>query len=86
MILADALSRAGRLDEALELSSTASLRDGRLFGARVVSAVTLQRLNRTEDARRALAEARRIRPKLNLDEIKRFFGTRAVSDIAPIWT
>ena len=40
------------------------------------------RLDRPEEARRVLSEARRIRPALSLEEIKRFFGTRAAADLA----
>lgn len=86
MILADALVHAGRLEEAFEVASTASLRDGRLYGARVVSARVLKKLNRLEEARAALAEARRIRPALSLDEIRRFFGGDTAADLAMLWT
>jgi TolB-like protein/Tfp pilus assembly protein PilF len=86
MILADALARAGRLEHALAEASAASLRDGRLYGARVVAACVLQKLNRSQEAREALIEARRIRPALSLDEIRRFFGRRAAADLAPVWT
>ena len=86
MILADALVRAGRLDEALAVASTASRRDGRLYSARVVSAWALTKLDRFEEARAALAEARHIRPALNLAEIQRFFGCRAAAELAPVWT
>ena len=85
MILANAFAHAGRFDEALSVASTACRRDGRLYGARVVSAWALQKLKRMEEARIALAEARRIRPALSLDEIQRFFGRAAASEIAPIW-
>jgi TolB-like protein len=85
MILAYALGRAGRLEEALSVASAASRRDGRLYGARVVSAWTLQRLNRPQEARGDLAEARRIRPALNLEEVQRFFGERVAQDLASVW-
>jgi TolB-like protein/DNA-binding response OmpR family regulator len=85
MILADGLVRAGRLDDALAMASTASRRDGRLYGARVVSAWALARLGRPDEARGALAEARRIRPRLSVDEIQRFFGHGAATDLAAIW-
>jgi TolB-like protein len=86
MILAHALGRAGRLEEALALASSASRKDGRLYGSRVVSAIMLQRLNRRDEARNALTEARRIRPALSLDEIGRFFGRGAAADLSAIWT
>jgi adenylate cyclase len=85
MILAYALGRAGRLEEALSVASDASRRDGRLYGARVVSAWMLQRLNRPQEARGDLAEARRIRPALNLEEVQRFFGKRVAEDLAAVW-
>lgn len=86
MLLADALCRADLLDEAVEIASTASRQDGRLYGARVVAAWALQRLERTDEAREVLAEARRIRPALNLDEIRRFFGQQAATELAPVWS
>jgi hypothetical protein len=43
------------------------------------------RLNRLDEARQVLAEARRIRPQLSLGEIKRFFGTRAAADLSAVW-
>jgi adenylate cyclase len=86
MLLADALCRADLLDEAVEIASTASRQDGRLYGARVVAAWALQRLKRSDEARDVLAEARRIRPALNLDEIRRFFGQRAATELGPIWS
>jgi len=85
MILAHALGCAGRIEEALEEASAASRRDGRLYGARVVAAWMLARLDRTEEARVALAEARRIRPALSLDEVQRFFGRRAAAELQSVW-
>jgi TolB-like protein len=86
MILANAFGQAGRLDEALATAAAASRRDGRLYGARVVSAWMLARLNRLEEARNALSEARRIRPTLSLDEIQRFFGHDTAQDLMPVWS
>jgi Flp pilus assembly protein TadD len=85
MLLADALGRAGRIEEALAEAAAASRRDGRLYGARVVLAWMLAKLGRSEEARVALAEARRIRPALSLDEIRRFFGRRAATEPQPVW-
>jgi TolB-like protein/Flp pilus assembly protein TadD len=85
MLLADGLRRAGRLEEALDVATKACRRDGRLYGARVVAACVLVQLNRTDEARRMLSDARRIRPALSLDEIKRFFGNRAAADASLVW-
>jgi TolB-like protein len=85
MLLADGLRRAGRHEEALDVATQASRRDGRLYGARVVAACALLRLDRIEEARRMLTEARRIRPALSLEEIKRFFGRSAAAELASVW-
>ena len=85
MILADALVRADRLDEALAEALSAARRDSRLYGARIVVAWVMAKRGRVEEARQALAEARRIRPRLSLDEIKRFFGSRAMADLMVAW-
>ena len=85
MILAYALGRAGRFEEALAEASAAARRDGRLYTARVVVAWVLLKLNRVGEARTALGEARRIRPALSLDEIRRFFGQHTAQDLQPLW-
>jgi adenylate cyclase len=85
-VYAGALARKGRLDEALEAARMACRRDSKLYGARVVAAIILSQLNRTEEAYSLLAEARRIRPRLSLTEISRFHGRRAATSLAPIWS
>jgi TolB-like protein len=85
MMLAHALGRAGHIEEALAEASAAARSDGRLYGARVVSAWMLAKLGRPDEARGALAEARRIRPTLSLDEIQRYFGKRVVAELEQVW-
>jgi len=85
MILAYALGRAGRYEDALVEASAAARRDGRLYTARVVIAWVLTKLGREGEARVALADARRIRPALSLDEVQRFFGKKTASELEPIW-
>ena len=85
MLLADALIRVDRLDEALAEASLASRHDTRLYGSRVVASWAMARLNRLDEARQALVEARRIRPHLSLGEIKRFFGARAAAELDALW-
>jgi adenylate cyclase len=85
MILASVLLAAGRNEEAVEEATLASRRDSRLYASRVISAVALARLGRVDEARGALAEARRIRPAITLPEIEKFFGKSAVADLAPVW-
>jgi adenylate cyclase len=85
MFLANALLNAGRLEEALAEASLAARRDGRLYTARLVTARTLVKLGRNDDARTALAEARRIRPNMTLAEVEKFFGAQATEDLKPLW-
>ncbi|HVG50946.1 MAG TPA: winged helix-turn-helix domain-containing protein [Xanthobacteraceae bacterium] len=85
MLLADVLVRAGQPEEAYAVADGASRRDGRLYSSRVVAAWAAKKLNRTNDARHAIAEARRIRPTLSLDEIKRFFGENAAAELSSVW-
>jgi len=85
MILASALLAAGRTEEAIEEAAIASRRDSRLYASRVVSAIALARLGCFDEARGALAEARRIRPAITLPEFQKFFGEKAVADLTPVW-
>jgi adenylate cyclase len=85
MVLAAGLARAGRLQEALAEALNSSRRDGRLYGARVVTAFILLRLGREPEARAAPTEARRIRPALSAEEIEHFFGRFIARDLAAIW-
>jgi adenylate cyclase len=85
MVLAVALARAGRLQEALAETLNSCRRDGQLYGARVVAAFILLRLGREPEARAALAEARRIRPALSMEELQFFFGRYITRDLAAIW-
>ncbi|HEY7230886.1 MAG TPA: winged helix-turn-helix domain-containing protein [Pseudolabrys sp.] len=85
MILAHALGRADRVEEGLTEAQAAARHDGRLYGARVVSAWLLAKLDRKNEAKAALAEARRIRPTLNLTEVQRFFGKRTALELKPVW-
>jgi adenylate cyclase len=85
MVLAAGLARAGRLPEALAESLNSCRRDGRLYGARVITAFTLLRLGREQEARAMIAEARRIRPALSIEEIQHFFGRYIARDLVAIW-
>jgi hypothetical protein len=74
------------LQEALTESLNSCRRDGRLYGARVIAAYILLQLGREAEARAAAAEARRIRPALNIEEIQHFFGRYIARDLAAIWS
>jgi TolB-like protein/DNA-binding SARP family transcriptional activator/Flp pilus assembly protein TadD len=85
MSLANALGKAGRLDEALRQAQSVCRRDGGLYMARVVMALLLTRLGREAEARGAITEARRIRPALSLREIARFFGYPVAAKLRAAW-
>jgi len=84
-VLAFALANIGRLDEALDAARIACRRDSKLFGARIVVALILSRLDRGDEAYAALAEARRIRPRLSLAQIERIYGRRTAAELTPVF-
>jgi adenylate cyclase len=86
MVLAAGLARADRLQEALAEGQNSCRRDGRLYGARIITAFVLLRLGRAQEACVAMAEARRIRPALSIEEIQHFFGRFVARDLAAIWS
>jgi TolB-like protein/DNA-binding SARP family transcriptional activator/Flp pilus assembly protein TadD len=85
-VLADALAKSGRLDDALKEARSMCRRDRLLYTPRIVLASVLTRLGRLDEARAAVLEARRIRPTISLDEVKRFFGRRVAAELLPVWT
>ncbi len=80
-----ALARHRRLAEAHEEARAACRRDPGFYVARIVLALTAARLGRKEEAIAALREARRLRPRLSLDEIQNFVG-RSAALLAPVWS
>jgi adenylate cyclase len=83
--LAETLAHSGQLDAALDAARTACRRDNKLYAARVVAAIVLNRLKRSDEAYASLAEAKRIRPRLSLNQIERTHGRRAAAELRPIW-
>jgi adenylate cyclase len=80
-----ALARHRRLTEAHEEVRAACRRDPQFYVARVVLALTAVGLGRKEEAVAALREARRLRPRLSLNEIELLLGRRAAL-LAPLWS
>ena len=80
--LALAINR--QLKEAREEARAACRRDPQFYAARVVLALTCISLGEREDAVAALREARRLRPRLSLEEIQLLVGRR-VDLLAPLW-
>ncbi|MDF2178919.1 winged helix-turn-helix domain-containing protein [Aliiglaciecola sp. CAU 1673] len=71
-LLARALLSYGRLDEAIEVAQNACAFDDKIFLPRIVLGIALALADQPEAAATAIEDARRIRPKLTLDDIKRF--------------
>jgi adenylate cyclase len=80
-----ALTRSRRLAEAHEEARAACRRDPQFYVARIVLALIAAHLGRKEEAIAALREARRLRPRLSLEEIQLFAG-RGVAVLAPLWS
>jgi len=80
-----ALARHRRLTEAHEEVRAACRRDPQFYVARVVLALTAAGLGSKEEAVVALREARRLRPRLSLNEIELLLGRRAAL-LAPLWS
>lgn len=72
--LCGGLARLERLDEALDAARAACRSDARFYPARLVHAMVLAKLGRDPEAAKALAEARRIRPRLSKAEIRLWVG------------
>jgi adenylate cyclase len=86
MLFADILLKSGRPAEAVTRANDASRRDSGLYSSRVVAAVALAKLGRLQEARAALAEARRIRPRMTLAEVDKFFGAHYSDPLKPLWS
>ena len=80
-----ALARHRRLTEAHEEIRAACRRDPQFYVARIVLAFTAAGLGSKEEAVAALREARRLRPRLSLEEIQLFVGRRGAALLAPLW-
>ena len=65
-------------DEALTEAQLACRRDDKLYISRVVLAIILSQLGRAGEAKQAIAEARRIRPELSVEEVRPLVGRRGV--------
>lgn len=75
----------GQAEAALAEARTSAARDPRLHLSRVLEAMALLQLGREREARAALAEARRVRPALTLQEVARAHGRRAAQKLGPLW-
>ncbi len=72
--LARALVRIGKLDQALGAAQDACRADAKFYPAQILLAVVLTKLGKQAEAVKALAEARRIRSRLAIGEIRLWAG------------
>lgn len=72
--LTRALVRTGKLDQALAAAHDACRADAKFYPAQILLAVVLTRLGKEAEAVKALTEARRIRPRLAIGEIRLWAG------------
>lgn len=72
--LASALASTGAFDDALAAAEAGCRADLHFFPPRLVQAGVLVRLGRPADARRSLAEARRLRPRLSAHDLRLWGG------------
>lgn len=79
------LLRANHVEEALEEARTASRRDSGLYLTRVLEAAALDRLGCEDEARTALAVARRLRERLTLKEVALTHGRQVGERLALLW-
>lgn len=80
-MLARALLSFGKVDEAIEAAEHACRCDDKIFLPRLVLAVAQNTAGKIDDARATLEDARRIRPKLNLNDIARFANEDEINDL-----
>jgi DNA-binding SARP family transcriptional activator/Tfp pilus assembly protein PilF len=79
--LASSLARLDRLEEALDAALGACRADAKYYPARILQSLVLAKLGKETEAQKALAEARRIRPRLTQAEVRIFVG-RALDRLA----
>ena len=83
--LSNTLVQSGRHGEAIEEARLAARRDPKLHLARIAEALGLANLERVDEARAALATARKLRPELTLEEVRRSHGRRALALLTSLW-
>jgi adenylate cyclase len=72
--LASGLVRLEKLDEALAAAQSACRADPKFYPAQIVLALVLAKLGKEAEALKALTEAKRVRPRLAIGEIRHWAG------------
>ncbi len=81
-LLARGLLSFGRIEEAIEAADHACRSDDKIFLPRLVLALAQNVAGNQEAARNALDEARRIRPRLSIDDLSNFASTDEIAGLA----
>jgi len=84
-LLASGLMRLRHRDEAIETARAACRSDANFYPARLVLAGALLRAGQQSEAGKALLDARRIRPQMQLDELRMWVGGRGQRELAVFW-
>ncbi len=83
--LAQMLLRSGRPEAALQAARVSARSDAKLHLPRIIEAAALHTLGFSDEARLALASARRLRPGLTPAEVELTHGRRVARLIASLW-
>lgn len=84
-LLASGLLRQRQGDEAIASARAACRSDANFYPARIVLAGALLRAGQKSEAAKALLDARRIRPQMQLDELRLRVGGRGQRELAGFW-
>lgn len=84
-MLAVALGGQGNIEEGIAEARTACKRDQQLYNARLVLAILLAKAGRTDEAKDALAHARRLWPELSMREAGTLAGDFGIRALKGIW-
>ena len=72
--LAGGLVRVGKLEQALDAAQSACRADPKFYPAQIMLSLVLTKFGKDAEAMKALAEAKRIRPRLAIQEIRLWAG------------
>jgi DNA-binding SARP family transcriptional activator/tetratricopeptide (TPR) repeat protein len=84
-LLASGLLRQRQGEEAIASARAACRSDANFYPARIVLAGALLRAGQKSEAARALLDARRIRPQMQLGELRLWVGGRGQRELAAFW-
>ncbi|MDH5353535.1 MAG: winged helix-turn-helix domain-containing protein [Gammaproteobacteria bacterium] len=83
-LLARGLLSMGKVDEAIETAEHACRSDDKIFLPRVILALAQITAGNSEAARLALEDARRIRPRLSMNDISRFAAPQEIASLEQV--